>query len=174
MDFAKCLLDIAWISRNRVRNGYNEAFKHSVTISATKIQSFSAIQYSCSFLLKRKNRRPRLKIAPVQAIDLHRGIVLHHGFISLILRDCFQIPSRVLVQHQVGIGGGIIEKQVIQLGAFVHIVGEGILYLLAVDGHDGAIGQPGVDTVGIHKKFICDILSLTDKTWQNDNKDWID
>ena len=140
------------ISRNRVRNGYNEAFKHSVTISATKIQSFSAIQYSCRFLLKRKNRRPRLKIAPVQAISLHRGIVLHHGFICLILRDCFQAPSRGLVQHQVGIGSRIVEEQVIRLGAFVHVVGESILRLPAVDGHDGAAGQLGVDTDGIHRK----------------------
>ena len=57
-------------------------------------------------------------IAPVQAIDLRRGIVLHHGFICFILHDRFQVPSRVLVQHQVGIGGGIVEKQVIQFGAF--------------------------------------------------------
>ena len=84
---------------------------------------------------------PHPKSPLCKPFDLYRGIVLHHGFICLILRDCFQVLSWVFVQHQVGIGSGIVVEQIIQFGAFVHVVGEGTLHLLAVDGHDRAVGQ---------------------------------
>ena len=43
----------------------------------------------------------------------------------------FQVSSRVFVQHQVSVGGRVVDKQGIQLGAFVYVVGESILYLLS-------------------------------------------
>ena len=107
--------------------------------------------------------------APAQANSLHRGIALHHRFICLILRDCFQVSSRVFVQHQVSVGGRVVDKQGIQLGAFVYVVGESILYLLSPNNpnFDTKLGlllfvrkarndsHSGILTVGTKRQIYC-------------------
>ncbi len=48
---------------------------------------------------------------PHEKNALHEGILVHHGFICLILGDCFQVPSRGFVRHQVGRQGALKSRQ---------------------------------------------------------------
>ena len=81
----------------------------------------------------------------------------------------FQVSSRVFVQHQVSVGGRVVDKQGIQLGAFVYVVGESILYLLSPNNpnFDTKLGlllfvrkarndsHSGILTVGTKRQIYC-------------------
>ena len=108
--------------------------------------------------------------APAQANSLHRGIALHHRFICLILRDCFSgiFPGLRSAPGQRR-RGRVVDKQGIQLGAFVYVVGESILYLLSPNNpnFDTKLGlllfvrkarndsHSGILTVGTKRQIYC-------------------